>query len=579
MQENSEKGTENMNYLIYGAGNNLGSLIRKMRGIYNIDYILDGDVGKQNTTVMGIPIVAPSYLESEEYQGQRIIISVTNENALTEIESYLRRIDLIEGKNFFKVSKLFSLNSAMPGHVSGHLELPGQLESIKSFDSASRLIVKKDEKRIIRAVNSTAAKQYKSVYDICADNGLFDDCIVKTSVVENEWKLPYALLLEHEYIEPVSYCFEWAPNMYKEYVKFMLHTFESLSKVGLGLDDGHALNATISGGKFVFLDFGAIKQGVTLARTLLEFLNTHIIPLVLLEKGQVDKAYMFMKHMGIEFTKVDIEGYLTLKEREMINGLYDLAISVCEQSEISSFVNAVSEFISVLESTKLATIWEGYQNDEWEWSGDKSKWSAKMLNVMHMMEKVNPSTVIDLAGNMGWYGSYLHKQMEHAVIVDMDYNCIDYLWKKVQSESMENVIPIYMSLCAPTLDYYRDDMIGKSGIVPWRNNAMTRFKSEMVIALAIVHHLAFSQQLTFDEIIVQMDAFSTKYLIIEFIEQTDRYITNFLKNGFEWYTQENFEMALKKKYEIMEVMASTPGETRTVYLCKKLECHEMKQRR
>ena len=191
-----------------------------------------------------------------------------------------------------------------------------------------------------------------------------------------------------------------------------------------------------------------------------------------------------------------------------------------------------------------------------------------MRNVSEMIERINPDTIVDLAGNMGWYGTYWHKNLKYALIVDYDYNCIDYLWKKMCINKMSNVVPIYMSVCVPTLDYYRDDAISGSAVEPWRKSAVDRFRSEVVIALAIVHHLAFAQQLSFAEIIGQFTLFTSRYLIVEFIEQNDQYITNFLKNGFEWYTKENFVRELKKNFKILETRLSTPCETRTIYLCE-----------
>ena len=216
------------------------------------------------------------------------------------------------------------------------------------------------------------------------------------------------------------------------------------------------------------------------------------------------------------------------------------------------------------------TRWKGYQNDEWNWSENKKLWSTKMHSVIDALIKLKPHTIIDLAGNMGWYGSYLNSQVEYAIVADYDPMCIDYLWEKINDEHMKNVIPVYMSLCNPTLDYYKDYPIAQCGIEPWRKNAYVRFKSDVVIALAIIHHLVFAQQLSFEEIICQLSLFSNKYLIIEFVDQTDRYITDFLKDGFEWYTKENFEAQLKQKYRVLDIKGSTPCETRWIYICEKI---------
>ena len=100
------------------------------------------------------------------------------------------------------------------------------------------------------------------------------------------------------------------------------------------------------------------------------------------------------------------------------------------------------------------------------------------------------------------------------------------------------------------------------------NNAIERLKSELVLALAIVHHLVFRQQLTFEEIIGQIRLFCEKYLIIEFVDKEDSYLSDFKLEGFEWYTKENFESILKRQFEIIQTKPSTPSETRQLYFCK-----------
>ena len=62
--------------------------------------------------------------------------------------------------------------------------------------------------------------------------------------------------------------------MFIEYVSFMINMIKRFAELGLALCDGHTLNATISDGNFIFIDFGAIQPGVTNGNVLMEFLNT-----------------------------------------------------------------------------------------------------------------------------------------------------------------------------------------------------------------------------------------------------------------------------------------------------------------
>ena len=107
------------------------------------------------------------------------------------------------------------------------------------------------------------------------------------------------------------------------------------------------------------------------------------------------------------------------------------------------------------------------------------------------------------------------------------------------------------------------------GVMPWIGGARRRLRTDLVLALAIVHHLAFRWQMTFDEIVKQLKAFSQKYVIVEFVDKQDVYLSDFRTERFDWYTKDNFEKALRRNFEIVDCAPSIPAESRTLYLCKK----------
>lgn len=558
-------------YILYGAGRNAEIIIKKSVGIYEFDCVIDKDENKWGKKIGGLVINSPQFLKTNEYKNQDIIISITNETIHDSVITYLEELGFKYGQNCFDASDVIPIGEVVPGHVSGVVDGIQSSQKIKSYDSASFLLYTDDRKGILRCVNDLYVNKYKEIFIKCKENQLLGKYIVNTQIVDgNKLNLPYKLVLEHEYIDPVSYCFEWSPRTFHDYTIFMANMLKALAEAGLGLCDGHALNATIYNASFVFIDFGALKSGITGGVTLVEYINTHLIPLIMFAKGQTEKAYLFLKNAGIQYTLADIRGYLSIEEAEQIEELYSDALRVKNQKAVIYIADKFTKFINSLSEESFNTKWEGYQNDEWDWSDDRSRWSDKMCNVMKMIENVKPDSIVDLAGNMGWYGTYFHSKLKHALVVDMDTHCVDYVWDKIRKEGINNVIPVRMSICAPTLDYYRDEAISKTAIIPWRRNAIYRFKSDLVLALAIIHHLVFSQQLSFDEVIDQFLMFSNKYMIIEFVEQTDKYIQNFKKKGFEWYTKDSFEECLKKRCRILDTESSTPGETRTLYLCEKI---------
>lgn len=555
--------------VIFGAGNNAYNVSKKLReNGYLISAIIDNDSNKWGLEIDDIIISSPSDVIKGDKSEILVVISVYNEDAKKDIITQLESKGLVLGKNIVDGCEFAWGDMIQSGRVSGNVQNADNFTAIKTFDPASRLYVLKDDRRIFRAVNPAYVNEYLKVYELCKSNHLFDRFIVNTEVCNDTMGIDCGILLEHEFIEPVTYCFEWSPKAFRDYVVFMTELIEAIDGAGLSMCDGHALNVTMVNNDFKLIDFGAIQSGMFSRSVLLEFFNTHLIPLLLISKNVIDKAYLYMKNAGLKYTLSDIRGYFTDDEFTSIYDMY-ADILLVESCGVTSYIKKVRDFIDNLNFKKEKTRWDGYQDDEWNWSDREADWSDKMKSFVELIEKVNPCTLCDLAGNMGWYGSYKSDSMKWAVVLDYDYMCIDALWDKVRIKNKKNVYPIYMSLCAPTLDYYRDDAIGKTGVVPWRSGAITRFKADLVVALAIIHHLAFAQQLTFEEILNQFSMFTSKYLIVEFIEQDDRYITDFLKAGFEWYTRANFEKVLLKDYNIIDTKPSTPKETRVIYLCEK----------
>ena len=92
---------------------------------------------------------------------------------------------------------------------------------------------------------------------------------------------------------------------------------------------------------------------------------------------------------------------------------------------------------------------------------------------------------------------------------------------------------------------------------------------EMVLALAIVHHMVFRMYLNFEEIVNLLLRYTKRYLLVEWIDGSDKFIVDFKQDGFEWYTKENFVFEIQKKFKIQKVIDSTPSETRCIFVCEK----------
>ena len=445
-----------MNYYIFGAGNNAKTLFKEMRKHgCNVIGVVDNNAEKVRNS-SGLIVESPRILLDVDKRKTCVAISPSAPDVVSEIVSQLVEMGF-DKKNFFWAGDVFNLHKGEPHIVSGRLENYGEYESVKTYDKHSRLVISQKERKIYRIYNDENEKQKIEVLlsQLKAAN-LLGKYVVDSWIEEDLMNQKTCFAIGHKFIDPITYCFEWTPEMFSAYVLFMLELIVKLAEIDLCLGDAHNLNATISEGRFIFIDFGALKEGVMPRYSIVNFMNTHLIPLLLMLKDQSEIAYTYLQNPSNNYSVSDVHGYLSESEKESLNGLYHRGFTAYEHRDVIELMLDVKAFILNTENELENTIWTGYQNDEWEWDAYKEKWSTKMQNVAGLLDELAPTTVVDLAGNMGWYGSYGCAGRERSIVVDFDRNCVTDLWKRINNNNMNNVSAVYMSFCSPTNKYYKD---------------------------------------------------------------------------------------------------------------------------
>jgi len=130
--------------------------------------------------------------------------------------------------------------------------------------------------------------------------------------------------------------------------------------------------------------------------------------------------------------------------------------------------------------------------------------SPRMDWVRGVVAELRPRSIIELAGNQGILSRILAQVpgVEKVICSDYDENSIDALL--LNSRDDEKVSMACFDFMAGT----------------WQalsNERADRLRSEMVIALAVTHHLILSQNFSIDSILSAIINYSSKYLIIEFM--------------------------------------------------------------
>ena len=215
--------------------------------------------------------------------------------------------------------------------------------------------------------------------------------------------------------------------------------------------------------------------------------------------------------------------------------------------------------ITKLRIKKNKTAWSNYYFDEYH---TKTYLKEKKEIVKTYIEKIKPKRVLDLGANDGEFSKIAAASSKVVLAFDSDHYCVEECYNYTKKNNIQNLIPIVADLTNP------------SPSIGWanseRSSLLERSNAELVLALAIIHHLCISNNVPFDLLADFFDK-TGEWLIIEFIPKSDPMVKKLLlhrKDIFENYNIEIFEKEFLNYFSIIEYKKVSDTE-RIIYLMKK----------
>lgn len=187
---------------------------------------------------------------------------------------------------------------------------------------------------------------------------------------------------------------------------------------------------------------------------------------------------------------------------------------------------------------------------------------AKQALVRQFLEKAQPADVWDLGGNTGVYSRIATSMGIPTICFDIDPVAVDFNYQQVRHNHETLLLPLLLDLTNPSpglgWEGRERDSFAKKGPV------------DCVMALALIHHLAISNNLPFDKIASFLCKLC-QYLIIEFVPKEDSQVQRLLSSRediFVQYDQSRFELTFSKYFEII-CQEQIKNSHRILYLMKK----------
>lgn len=425
-----------------------------------------------------------------------------------------------------------------------------------SFRDPSGRVVKHDQ-RIFRAVFEAGAPRYEAARDAG----------VIARAIERGWLLPADAVdpkelsqavpgakhwLEHPKLDFVSYPYEWTFAALKAAALFHLDFQADLLAHGFTLSDATAYNVQFRGTKPVFIDHLSIipyseTEGWVGQRQFgMQFLN----PLFLWARrgiaphawyrGSVegiapeDLARLLGWRDRLSFTVLaHIIGPAAIARKRIRQGLDSQPDrpSTLSASRLTAILKGLRDYIAGMSLPAEKTIWDDYADNN---SYDDTRRNAKHRFVGEAVAAVAPRLLFDIGCNSGDFSQCaLDNGAESVVGFDFDFGALERAFNRFQKTAAP-VLPLWL------------DAMNPSPSQGWANaeraSLQDRADASMILALAVIHHLAIAKNVPLDMVVDWLMKLAPKG-VIEFPSKADPMVQQLLKGRpdiFPNYTEDAF---------------------------------------
>ena len=191
---------------------------------------------------------------------------------------------------------------------------------------------------------------------------------------------------------------------------------------------------------------------------------------------------------------------------------------------------------------------------------------SKLINTW--IRNINAKTVIDVGGNDGTFVRQIHTSLIQALVCDIDNNAVDYNYKQLKINKDSFMLPFVLDVLNPSANIGFNNKERFSFL-----KRISEFAPDVTLALAVIHHMTLSGNITFEMSASFFSSFS-EHLVIEFPRKNDSWVQRLLKSKgefevhFDFYNLDNFKSNYLKCFNIVEEQTIN-GSERVLFLLER----------
>lgn len=446
--------------------------------------------------------------------------------------------------------------------------------SASSFrDPNSHVVVGDTVTRIFEARAAVAAQSFldSAVFADLVRAGMIDEPVSTTTASDGR------LILEHEVIDNWNLPWEWTWSMLRDAALLHLDLLLRGAAHGWSMSDATSFNVVFTNGKPVFIDHGSfVKRSDDEAWwAYTQFCEHFLYPLMIATYTGAQLAPLLRGG----FARVSLnDAHSLLKTHKRKKGVVKYVLlphAAANRSDMT--VDQVTESTSAMNTEIYTKILEGLHKtisgleapggvSTWSGYADRSHYShgalaEKVDFVDRVVEATAPTTVLDMGANDGHFSMVAAKHAAHVIAADGDPLVVDKLYL---SPTPDNLLPLVQDATNP------------SPSMGWRSAERTgffeRIKPDMVLSLAVFHHVVFTGGVPVSQLGVWMSEIDSDF-IVEFVHREDEKVQHLLSRKTDpdtfAYDLEGFLTSTEPYFELAEKQTLSNGTRSMLHLMRR----------
>ncbi len=389
---------------------------------------------------------------------------------------------------------------------------------------------------LYRQVNSV----YKDHYDQLLSSGLHKALTERGLLVHHDEvdisppdpPLAYKIIMPRV-VSFISYPYEWCFTQLKEAALAMLKIQKTAFDFGMSLKDASAFNIQFVDGKPLLVDTLSfeklqLKPWVAYRQFCQHFLN----PLLLVtykdfQLNQLSRIFIdgIPSSLTSRLLPLRTRFRPSLASHVHLHALSQKYFSTrtvrvrerrVRPVSLAGLVESLESLVRRLSFPLKKTEWAHYYQ-ETNYTAEGFEWKKKTIE--EFLDIMKPDTAWDLGANTGVFSRLASRRGIKTVAFDVDFIAVELNYRDCLDKKEKNLLPLLMDLTNPT------------PAIGWENrerkSLLERGPADAAFALALLHHLAISNNLPFPKI-AEFLSHVCRWLVIEFVPKTDSQVQRLL---------------------------------------------------